>query len=220
MTDSHATAGAGQPALIFDFGNVVAFFDYARACEVLGRPLGQSGPELLATARAGGLAEVVKAYEAGQIPAEEFGRRFGALIGREVPHPEFAAAWSDIFWANEPVATLVHWLADRGHTLVLGSNTNPLHAAQFRRQFAGTLGRFHGLVLSYEVGHNKPAPEFYAACVAAAGREPADCIFIDDLPENVEAARAAGLQGLVYRADEHARLLAELAALGIAVPPA
>ena len=29
-----------EPALIFDFGNVVAFFDYLKACERLGPKLG------------------------------------------------------------------------------------------------------------------------------------------------------------------------------------
>ncbi len=101
---------------------------------------------------------------------------------------------------------------------MLGSNTNGLHAAQFRRQFAETLGHFDALVLSYEIGHIKPLAAFYLACAEAAGAPPAECVFIDDLPENVVGARAAGLVGLVFR--DVPTLVADLAAMGVEVPPA
>ena len=39
------------PVLIFDFGNVVAHFDYARACEPLAAPLGLTGSQLLERCR-------------------------------------------------------------------------------------------------------------------------------------------------------------------------
>src|SRR5205823_3917086 len=131
-------------------------------------------------------------------------------------HDEFAAAWSDIFWLNEPVARLVASLKGRGYTLVLGSNTNDLHATHFRRLFAETLAHFDRVVLSYEVGHIKPSSAFYLACAEAAGAPPEDCVFIDDLPENVEGARAAGLTGVLYR--DHDTLLADLRQLGMEVP--
>jgi HAD superfamily hydrolase (TIGR01509 family) len=44
----------------------------------------------------------------------------------------------------------------------------------------------------------KPGPEIYEAAVEAAGCEASECFFVDDLVENVEAARAAGLLGALY----------------------
>jgi FMN phosphatase YigB (HAD superfamily) len=44
----------------------------------------------------------------------------------------------------------------------------------------------------------KPAPEFYAACVSAAGLPSDKCVFVDDLAENIDGARRAGLVGLHY----------------------
>ena len=35
-----------EPVLIFDFGNVVGFFDYLRACERFACGLGMTGQEL------------------------------------------------------------------------------------------------------------------------------------------------------------------------------
>ena len=202
-----------RPALIFDFGNVVAFFDYARAAAILGRRLGLGGEAFLERVRPLGFSLLVREYESGRITAEAFSRGIAGLAGLEIAHDEFAAAWSDIFTLNEPVAGLVAELKAAGYPLVLGSNTNDLHAAQFRRQFAETLASFDRLVLSYEVGHVKPAPEFYHACASAAGFPPSECIFIDDLPENVEGARAAGLTGLRYR--DPGTLRADLRTLGI-----
>ncbi|HWE38008.1 MAG TPA: HAD family phosphatase [Isosphaeraceae bacterium] len=187
------------PALIFDFGNVVAHFDYRKAAERLGRGRGLSGDALLERVRPLGFGQLVREYECGRLAAEAFSAEVCKVARLEVGHDEFAAAWADIFTLNEPVAALVGDLKRAGYTLVLGSNTNDLHAAQFRRQFAATLAHFDRLVLSYEVGHVKPSREFYRACVSAAGAPAAACVFIDDLPENVDGARAAGLAGLLYR---------------------
>ena len=206
----------GRPALIFDFGNVVAHFSYARAAEVLGRRAGLSGEALLARIRAGGLDPLLREYESGRIGAEAFSRGVAGLAGLEVAHDEFAAAWADIFTLNEPVARLVAELKRLGYVLVLGSNTNDLHAGRFRVQFAEALAPFDALVLSYEIGHVKPSREFYLACAEAAGVAPGDCVFVDDMPENVEGARAAGLAALLYR--DPVELRADLRRLGVALP--
>jgi glucose-1-phosphatase len=202
-----------RPALIFDFGNVVAHFDYARACAALGEPRGLTGPELLDRARGRGLDPLVRAFESGRLTAEAFSSEARRLLGLETPHEEFAAAWADIFWLNEPVARLIADLKSRGYTLVLGSNTNDLHAAQFRCQFAATLAHFDALVLSFELGQLKPSASFYQACATAAGAAPGDCVFIDDLPENIDGARAAGLKGLLFR--DVPMLVEELQRLGV-----
>lgn len=188
-----------RPVLIFDFGNVVAFFDYNLIGEILGRSLGLSGEQFMERARSAGFNSLLRRYESGKMPAEEFGRAVCGLVGLDLTHDEFASAFSDIFRLNEPVADLVGELKGLGYTLVLGSNTNDLHTAQFRRQFAQALAPFDKMVLSHEVGHVKPSGEFYLACASAVGAAPGDCIFIDDLIENVEGARAAGLDGFVYR---------------------
>jgi putative hydrolase of the HAD superfamily len=205
-----------KPALIFDFGNVLAFFDYRKACERFGRRLGLSGEAFLERVRPLGFSSLVNRYESGQMPAEAFSEAVCALAGLEMSHAEFAAAWADIFWLNEPVARLVAVLKGSGYTLVLGSNTNGLHAGHFRRQFAEALAHFDRLVLSYEVGHIKPSAAFYHACAEAAGAAPESCVFIDDMVENVEGARAAGLIGLVYR--EPQTLREDLRQLGVEVP--
>ena len=139
-----------------------------------------------------------------------------ARCGLALSDDEFLEAWQDIFWLNESVAELVAHLKSRGYTLLLGSNTNVLHARYFRRKFAPTLDHFDHLILSHEVGCLKPDARFYQACVAAAGVAPGACVFIDDMHENVEGARSAGL--VAHHYIDTPGLIADLRRLGVEVP--
>jgi glucose-1-phosphatase len=204
-----------EPALIFDFGNVVAFFDYLKACERLGPKLGLTAEAFRQRIVERGFAALLGRFESGKIGPEEFAAEVMVLSGVSLPYHEFVDAWQDIFWLNEPVARLIEKLESAGHTLLLGSNTNILHSAHYRRQFASTLDLFDQLVLSHEVGHMKPSSEFYHACVRAAGLPAASCIFVDDLAENVDGARKAGLIGVHYI--DTPTLITDLTELGVKI---
>src|SRR5438045_5323674 len=123
------------------------------------------------------------------MPSAALGASAIGLAGLEPPSEQSVPGWQDIFWLNESVARLIEFLRSRGYSLLLGSNTNHLHSAYFRRRFAPTFDRFDHLVLSHEVGHMKPDRGFYDACVRAAGVPAGSCAFIDDIPENVAGAR-------------------------------
>jgi glucose-1-phosphatase len=99
------------------------------------------------------------------------------------------------------------------YRLVLGSNTNPIHARRFLSQFADTLRHFDALVLSFEIGARKPRREFYEQVIRAAACPPANCVFVDDLSANVDGARACGLEGIVYTSTQSLR--ATLSKLGL-----
>jgi len=205
------------PALIFDYGNVVAFFDYGRAFERMGARLGLSAPEIRRRLVDSGFARQLAEFESGRLEAQVFADRVMASAGLSLPYDEFVHAWEDIFWLNEPVARLIEWLDECGYTLILGSNTNVLHATFYRRAFAGTLDRFDALVLSHEVGAIKPERRFYDACATAAGVPAASCIFVDDVIDNVQGARRAGLEAVHYV--DNPALAAALSKLGVNVPP-
>lgn len=52
--------------------------------------------------------------------------------------------------------------------------------------------------LSYELGLIKPDPEIYKVVLQKLHAEPSEVVFIDDLPRNIEAARALGINGIVF----------------------
>ena len=70
--------------------------------------------------------------------------------------------------------------------------------------------------VSSDYGLLKPQHEIYELFLEKFGLEAADCVFIDDSPPNVEAARRLGFRALVHRGDP-ARLRRELRELGVDV---
>jgi HAD superfamily hydrolase (TIGR01509 family) len=48
-------------------------------------------------------------------------------------------------------------------------------------------------------GLRKPSPEAFLSAAAAVGREPAECLLIDDMQENCEGAMLAGMQAIWFR---------------------
>ena len=205
-----------QRALIFDFGNVIGFFDHRKVYDHFAPRLGMNGTQLGGLLLKRGFSALLAEFECGRIDARTFAKRTMAMSGLVVPYEEFVQAWVDIFWLNESLAEWIPRFKSRGYSLVLGSNTNILHSDHYRRQFAATLDHFDRMIFSHAVGAMKPAAEFYRACVEAAGVPAGSCVFVDDLGENVDAARQAGLRAHLYT--DTPELLAALRSLGIEVP--
>ncbi|HEV3263440.1 MAG TPA: HAD family phosphatase [Gemmataceae bacterium] len=196
-------------ALVFDFGNVICFFDHHRATDRLAEYADLSSEAMVAQLFGGSLEED---YESGWLSTAEYLRHVRKLCGLRCPDDVLTAAYGDIFWPNQEVCDLLPLLKPR-YRLLLGSNTTELHARQFCRQFADVLRHFDALVLSYQIGARKPQPAFFEHCLRLAGCAAQDCLFIDDLPANVAGAVACGWHGIVYTGI--ADLRRRFAALGI-----
>jgi putative hydrolase of the HAD superfamily len=183
--------------VLLDFGNVVAFFDHGKACHQLAA---------LSTARISADdvyqaifdAGLETGYDTGRISSTDFLAALRSTFSLRASDEEIGRAWSDIFTPNDAMAAALPALRARGLRLVLASNTNELHHRWFGRVFADTLAVLDAQVLSYRVGSRKPEQPFFAACVAAAGCAAAECVYVDDREDFVEAGRRLGLSGLVY----------------------
>jgi putative hydrolase of the HAD superfamily len=193
--------------IVFDFGNVIGFFDHELVYEKLAPLAGVSG-ETVRSVLFDARLEVE--YESGRMSTAELLQHVRETCRIDCTDAELITAYADMFWPNQPVCDLLPLLTPR-YRLLLLSNTNDMHANQFRRQFAETLQHFDALVLSHEVGWRKPASDIYVHCQRLAQCEPAECVFIDDLPRNIEGARACGWHGITYRDfDDLCRRLSEL----------
>lgn len=198
--------------IIFDLGNVVAFFDHHRALEKL-RPFSPMSPaEMYAAVFAGDLEDRV---ERGLLPPPVFLREVHRLWQLRCDIEFLGHAVGEIFWANPEVCELIPRLKAR-YRLLLGSNTNAVHARRFLKQFAHVLKHFDHLILSHEIGTRKPDADFFHACVRRAEARASECVFVDDLAANIEGARSVGLHGIVYR--PNANLAGQLQALGVQIP--
>jgi epoxide hydrolase-like predicted phosphatase len=183
--------------VVFDFGNVVGFFDHHRTLRRLERFTTMPAQAMYASVYAGQLEED---FESGRLTEEQFLAHFIDRCQLSCTADVLGEACADIFWPNPEVCELIPRLKGRCR-LLLGSNTNAIHARFFRKQFGDVLGHFDELVLSHEIGVRKPKPGFFEHCQRLAGSSPEQCLFIDDLPENVQAAKNLGWRGIVYKPD-------------------
>ncbi len=197
--------------IIFDFGNVLGFFDHQRTLAQLAPFTDLSADEIYHRLY---LEELEHQFEAGQLSEEEFLQQVRQRCGLRCEDAFLRQAIADIFWPNPETCTLVPRLKDR-YRLLLGSNTNPLHARHFQREFADTLAHFDELVLSHEIRCRKPHAAFFEHCLQLAGCPAGQCLFIDDMPANVASARSCGLQALAYAPD--CDLPGQLRALGVGI---
>src|SRR6185369_4396814 len=95
-------------------------------------------------------------------------RQLRSLCRLQCSEEQIAAAVADIFWPNEELCALIPHLKKR-YRLVLGSNTNAIHAPHYRAMFADTLRHFDTLIMSHEIGICKPHREFFDKVIEAAG---------------------------------------------------
>jgi putative hydrolase of the HAD superfamily len=209
LSTQHFLLSTSIKAVVFDFGNVVGFFDYRRATRRLVEYCGMPESVLRAFLFSGWLEDE---YESGRMSTADFLREVRLEFRPRCSDAELAAIYADIFWPNADVCALVPRLKPC-FRLVLGSNTSELHSRRFRGQFAETLEHFDAQVLSHEIGVRKPNAGFYEHCRRLAGFGAGECLFIDDLPANVAGARGCGWHAIVYTGIDD--LNRDLAALGI-----
>ena len=67
------------------------------------------------------------------------------------------------------------------------------------------LGLFTDIIVSGTEGVAKPDPAIFALLGRRMGRPLEGCVFVDDKPENVEAAERCGLDGLVFTGADRLR---------------
>ena len=134
-----------------------------------------------------------------------------ARAGR--PLPRLHEQWRTSQQAIAPNLDLVKALRRRYRLSIL-SNAD----ISLRRRLERDIGIHHlfdDIVCSAEVGMAKPEPAVFALAAARLEVAPGECVFVDDWDLNVEAARAAGMQAVLYRVDRGDDLRAQLAALGV-----
>jgi putative hydrolase of the HAD superfamily len=115
----------------------------------------------------------------------------------------------------QPIADSVRLLAalsERGHHLHYLSNM-PAPLAMHLQRHHDFLALFASGIYSSHVQLTKPDPAIFMLAQQRFGGDPAHTLFIDDHPENIEAARRHGWQARLYTGPQ--ALAVELRALGL-----
>jgi putative hydrolase of the HAD superfamily len=182
--------------LFFDLGNVLLYFDHEQACRQMAEVAGLEPSTVRRAVFDSGLQH---AYECGQVSTRQFYEEFCRATGTRPDFSALCEGAAAIFRPNAGIRPLVAHLAAAGHRLALLSNTCEVHWEYVANgRYGSLLEAFSPHVLSYRVGLAKPQPEIYQAALELAGVHAAEAFFTDDRPENVEAARAVGIDAVLF----------------------
>lgn len=185
--------------LVFDFGGVIADFDFLRALAAFERVGLKNPTEYLDSFHQRGF---FMELESGRIGADEFVRRLSACAEREVSYAEAREAWLGFFLLPVPPERLAA-LEElrRDYRLYVLSNTNPFVMDWARSSDFSPAGKpldayFDKLYLSYELKCMKPDRAIFDRMAADAALVPAETLFIDDSATNAAAGAALGYRTL------------------------
>lgn len=191
-------------ALIVDWGGVLTTslgptfeqwaaadgIDYPHYLQVMGELL---GPNAIREAA----YNPIHALERGEMHVRDFEMELAARLrttaGGPVAHKGLLQRMFDRFEHAPDMNGLVRRAHSHGIKTALLSNS---WGNTYPRD--GWSEMFDEVVISGEVGMRKPEARIYRYTCDALGVEPDSCVFVDDLPINVQGAVTVGMVGVVH----------------------
>jgi len=138
-------------------------------------------------------AEVQSAYLAaslGEIDADAFWQRMGVAADLEDDYLGLRTL-------NPGLIELLDHARQAGIPVGCLSNDIGRWSAKLRERL-GVETYLEHATISGDVGLRKPDPRIYQAFIDASGYPAAELLFVDDRAKNVDAARALGIQSLIF----------------------
>lgn len=181
--------------LVFDFGNVIGWFktDYIlkQFC---------SNEEDIPL-----LKKVIfrdwGSIDAGTADYDEYAAVSASLLPPRLK-PASDAFFKDWYRFLPPVVQtweFIHDAKKQGYRIFLLSNA-PTYFAE-HADFYEIIKEFDGIVFSAPIRMAKPDAAIYRYLFDTFRLNPKECFFLDDRLPNIEAARALGMDGIVYTGD-------------------
>lgn len=183
-------------AVICDLGNVIINFDHRIAVKKILDYTPKEEKEIYALFFDSPLTGL---YEEGKISSQEFFRRVKEFLRLDMSYNKFLHIWNEIFFET-PLNLKMHALLKRikpHYKLVMISNLNRTHF-EFLKSKTDIFSEFDKIVLSYETGFRKPAPEIYKQAMESVKTQPEKTLYIDDRQDLIEAAAGLGIKGIVF----------------------
>lgn len=180
--------------VVFDIGNVLAGFEW----EAFYHSFGYDGEVFEKLADATVRSAFWNEMDRGELTDEELLEGF--IRNDPSVEREIREAFRNIKGMVGRYGYAVPWirkLKSRGYKVYVISNfarkahMECIEALDFLREIDGG-------ILSYQVKMIKPMPEIYRLLCSNYGLEAKECVFIDDLEKNVEAAKAEGMKGVLF----------------------
>ncbi len=135
----------------------------------------------------------------GRCTYEEWCARFQAASGiRQADFDAYMAAFWDIYMGNpnEELIAYFRALRPRYRTAILSNSF--VGAREQEEARYGFTSMVDLAIYSHEEGIRKPDARIFALAAERVGFPPGEIVFLDDVPENVDAARAYGFQAVLF----------------------
>lgn len=188
----------GMKYFLFDIGNVLVDFNSNELLEEIARSAGRPVEPL--TERD---LEMIDAVERGIITDEGFVEYLNEAKGTAWTVDDLVDAWSKMFSILEVGHGLFKQAIRAGVGVYTLSNIAQHHVDAIENNWKGFFGEVTGLFMSYKMGVRKPDASIYTTVLRHLEADGSQCFFIDDRQENVEAARAAGMQAHRFIPENH-----------------
>jgi len=183
-------------ALLFDLGGVVIDIDFEQMfCHWSPR----SRLSLQQMKQRFRVDEPFKQHERGELDTRDYMRHLGRQLEIEATEDQIAAGWNALLIEQIDSALDLVDTARKHLPCYAFSNTSAVHRTEWGRRFPRVFESFEQLFLSFELGIRKPDPEAYRFVAGKIGVAPEKILFFDDTGENIEGARAAGLNAVQVR---------------------
>lgn len=180
---------------IFDLGNVIVDIDFNR---VFGAWSDFARVPLATLRRNFVMGDVFHQHERGEISDEEFAEALCHELEIPLSYEQFAHGWQAIFVGLRPeVIKIMNALRERGHRVVVLSNTNRLHTTFWPDEYPEIRAAADRVYLSQEMGMRKPEARIYEKVLESEGFSASESVFFDDNVDNIDAAKRLGIDSVL-----------------------
>ncbi len=125
---------------------------------------------------------------------EWFGEDFDYYALREARRVMMEAYLEEVGIEVKPGAVeALKWLQDNGYVVALATATPADRATEHLKE-VGLYPYFTKIVSAVQVERGKPAPDVYLYAAKELGADPAECLAVEDSPNGVLSASAAGMK--------------------------
>ena len=184
---------------LFDLGNTVIKLAYERVMENICKASSTTRDELLELFEAPGS---YRDMERGAASFADFHQTLRERAGYGGSLAEFQAVWTDFFDGPVPGIEEVLDEVRTRYRVAFLSNSNEIHAEAIPRMFAGLFRKDDRFIFSHRFQCAKPDPELYRRALEIVGALASQVVFIDDVLENVHAARGLGMHAIQFQDSE------------------
>ncbi len=182
--------------IIFDFGGVIIDIDEQLTVNEFAK-LGVADISMAASTE---FIELVRKFEKGIFTPDIFRNKLRDYLDLSATDQEIDDAWNALLFDIPAKRIEVIEKVKKNYNIFLLSNSNEIHYDLYVRDLQLRFGYnefanlFHQAYFSFDLHLSKPDSEIYEFVMYQEGLKPEETLFIDDKPENIEAAKRLGFQ--------------------------